>query len=148
MSRKSLFVTLGIVLVAIAGSGLAIVLLVRHEPTFYAQDGVEPGPERRRFSAEFVQKFSGLFGSVMDKRRWSEIFNEDQMNSDVEEDVVREHENEQPRPNGITAPRVSFDTDRVRLGFRYGSGMFSTVLWLELKVWRVAREPNLVALEF
>jgi hypothetical protein len=148
MSRKSLILTLGIALTVIVVAGLVAVLLVRHEPTFYAQAAIEPGPERRNSSKEFVQKFSGLFGSIMDKRQWNETFTEDQINSYFEEDFLREHETEQPLPARVSAPRVSFDTDRVRLGFRYGSGRLSTVLWLELKVWLVAREPNLVALEF
>ena len=42
---------------------------------------------------------------------------------------------------------MAFEDDRVRLGFRYGSGWYSSVVTLEFRVWLVARKPNVIALE-
>ena len=37
--------------------------------------------------------------------------------------------------------------DRLKIGFKYGDGFWSTVVWVELKVWLVKDKPNLVAVE-
>ena len=49
---------------------------------------------------------------------------------------------------GISEPRLSLEPDRIRLGFRYGAGPWSTVVSLMIRVWLVPREQNTVALEF
>ena len=50
-------------------------------------------------------------------------------------------------PKGFHSPRVAIDGDRLKLGFRYGEGFWSTVVSVELRVWLVADEVNLMAVE-
>src|SRR5207302_10556725 len=47
---------------------------------------------------------------------------------------------------GITEPRVLFEPGRLRLAFRYGKGLWSTIISIDLNVWKTA-EPNVVALK-
>jgi hypothetical protein len=148
MTRKSLLLAVAIIVVLTGGAGAALFFLGRHEPSFYLRAKVPPGEARRKFSGEFVRKFANLIGSVVDKRQWSEQFTDEQINSYLEEDFLREHAAERPLPEGISQPRVSFDTDRVRLGFRYGVGRWSSIISLETHVWLVAKEPNMVGVEF
>ena len=56
-------------------------------------------------------------------------------------------EAESLRKLGISDPVVSLEGDSMRLGFRYGSGWFSTVVSYELKVWLVPKEANTIAVE-
>ena len=41
----------------------------------------------------------------------------------------------------------AIDGDRLKLGFKYGDGFWSTVIWVELRVWLVKEEKNVVAVE-
>src|SRR4029077_19716374 len=50
-------------------------------------------------------------------------------------------------PEGIAQPRLVFDKERVHLAFRYGRGLFSTVVSIDLRVWLVPKEQNVIALE-
>jgi hypothetical protein len=148
MSRKSLLLAVAIIMVLIGGAGTTLFLLGRHEPSFYLRAAPPPGESRRKASGQFVNKFANLIGSVVDKRQWSEQFTEEQINSYLEEDFLTEHAAERPLPEGISEPRVSFDTDRVQLGFRYGAGTWSSIISLDIHAWLVAKEPNMVGLEF
>ena len=38
-------------------------------------------------------------------------------------------------PEGVHSPRVAIEGDRLKIGFKYGEGFWSTVVWVELKVW-------------
>jgi hypothetical protein len=148
MSRKSLLLALSIVVFLAGGVATVLVLLVRYEPTFYQQAGVPPGQAREKASGEFVAEFARLIEGIVNKRQWSARFTEEQINSYLTEDFLKEHAAERPLPEGISEPRISFDTDRVHLGFRYGTGQWSSVISLDIHAWLVAREPNVVALEF
>ena len=50
-------------------------------------------------------------------------------------------------PAGFHSPRVAVEGDRLKLGFRYGHGFWSTVIGVELRIWLVAEETNLMAIE-
>jgi hypothetical protein len=90
-----------------------------------------------------------LSGGIVDKRQWDGRFTEEQINSYCQEDLLKEHADGQPLPEGISEPRIALDEpDRIRLAFRYGKGLWSTVVSIDLHVWLVATEPNVVALEF
>ena len=148
MSRKSLLLTTAISMVLIGGVAATLAVIASHAPAFYQSAAVAPGESRRKSSGQFVSKFANLISSLVDKRHWSEQFTEEQINSYLEEDFLMEHSAERPLPEGISEPRVSFDTDRVQLGFRYRIGKWSTVISLDVHVWLVAKETNTVALEF
>jgi hypothetical protein len=48
---------------------------------------------------------------------------------------------------GISDPRLTIEPDHLRLGFRYGSSPWSSVISIYFRVWLVPSEPNVVALE-
>ena len=50
-------------------------------------------------------------------------------------------------PDHITDPHVVFEPERVRLGFRYHVGRFSTIVSIDIRVWLTKAESNVVALE-
>jgi hypothetical protein len=50
-------------------------------------------------------------------------------------------------PEGISQPRIVIEADKVRVAFRYGSGLWSTVVSIDLRLWLVKGEPNVVALK-
>jgi hypothetical protein len=149
MSRKSLLLTIGIVLGLLGTAGGTLALLLCHEPAFYARCAVRPGDYREKCSKEFeAEFFNHLLGGVVNKRQWEARFTEEQINSYFEEGFVQDHNAERPLPDGVHSPRVALEPDKIRLAFRYGTGLWSTVISLDLRAWLIAQEPNVVALEF
>ena len=147
MSRKSLFLAIAIVLAlaGMVGSGLGMV--VRHVPAFYARAAVPAGEGRKSASGNFlaacIKMVTGFSNGEFDGQ-----FQEEEINSYLQEDWVTKHCIDNPMPPGISDPRVALDEDRIRLGFRYGSGLASTIVSLDMRVWLVKSETNLVALKF
>jgi hypothetical protein len=107
-----------------------------------------PGEDRVKSSGEFVTGFADLVTGVVNKRQWAAEFTQEQINSYLEEDFFKQSDKERPLPEGFNEPRVVLEEDRIRLAFRYGSGLWSTVISIDLRAWLVATEPNLVVLEF
>src|SRR5207253_285599 len=88
-----------------------------------------------------------LYAHIKQDPAWDDSFSEEQLNSFLEEDFVRSAANKFTLPDHITDPRVAFEPDRIRLGFRYHVGGFSTVVSINMRVWLTKAESNVVALE-
>jgi hypothetical protein len=148
MHHRSLVLKIGIAVLALAGTLGALVMVLKHERQVYLRGAVPPGQARVKHSRDFLAEFSELWnGLVTNKGEWQATFTETQINSFFEEDFRRSGYAEQFLPKGISAPRVALEQDRLRLGFRYGVGFWSTVVTIDLRVWLAPREPNVVALE-
>ncbi len=147
MSRKSVLLGVGILLL-LAGSACAtLLLLVRHEPAFYRRAAVPPGPEREALSKKFFGDAITFQGHIKDSPTWQDTFGDEQINSFLEEDFVRSEASTLTLPEHITDPRVAFEADRLRIGFRYHVGGFSTVVSINMRVWLTKAESNVIALE-
>jgi hypothetical protein len=57
------------------------------------------------------------------------------------------HGGDENLPEEFSAPRVKIENGKMRVGVRYGKGATSTVLSLELKLWLVPRQVNVLAME-
>jgi hypothetical protein len=148
MSRKSVLLGLGLLAVLAAAVAGILLVLVRHEPDFYRKIALPPGKERQRHSSEFQTKCSLLFTKMKDYREWQERFTEAQINSYFDEGFINSNLDKSMLPEGISSPRVSIERDRIRLAFRYGSEPWcSAVVSIDFRVWLVAHEVNVVALE-
>jgi hypothetical protein len=141
---RLLWLSAGLVLAALVAASAVI---IKHEPHFYRAGHAAPGAERKQLSIKFVNDFAQLLIAKFDKDEWHFKVTEAEINSFFEEDFVKYGEAEKLRELGISEPRVAFDDGRVRFGFRYGTGWFSTVLSYELRVWAVPKETNLLAVE-
>src|SRR5689334_15026040 len=122
MRRKSVALTIAIVAVLAGITAATLILLLHHEPAFYLQAAIPPTAHRSKCSGEFVGELARLFAGISDKRQWDGRFTADQINSYCQEDLLKEHADDQPLPHGISEPRVALEPDRIRLGFRYGTG--------------------------
>ncbi|MCX7701686.1 MAG: hypothetical protein N2039_12490 [Gemmataceae bacterium] len=137
----------GLIVVSLLAAILLVVgMLLRIEPASYREVAAPEGEQRRELSAEFTKRFRHLMDAVGNgEEQWSETFTTDQINSYLAEEFFRV----QPfhLPEDIHSPRVSIEPDRLRLTFRYGRGFWSTVITVDLKIWLVAQEVNLLAVE-
>ncbi len=147
MSRKSVLLGVGISLLLVGGAGATLLLLVRHEPSFYRRAAVPPGPEREALSKKFLGDAVTFQQHVANSTSWQDTFSEEQVNSFLEEDFVRSEAKAFTLPEHITDPRLAFESDRLRLGFRYHVGGFSTFVSITMRVWLPKAESNVIALE-
>jgi hypothetical protein len=147
MRRRSLLYAvcaLGLISTAAAA---ALTLLLRHEPAFYRQATLPDGPERKKQSAELINKCADLINNLGSMPHWSETFTEEQLNSYFEEDFLRTCPVDRALPEGFSHPRVVIEPGRLLLAFRYSQGPVTSVVSVELRLWLVEKEPNVVALE-
>lgn len=147
MSRKSFLLAVGIVLLLGSSVSSVLALLVRHEPASYQQALPETGEVRQEQSKAFTTELVRLIDDMVNKQQWFGQFTDEQINSYFAEDFVRSGTAEKLLPEGIHEPRIAIQPDRIRLSFRYGTGVWSTVVSIDLGVWLAGKEPNVVVLE-
>lgn len=149
MRRRTMLIALGILLGFAGILTLSAGFLLRHTPTFYRAALRAPGPERQKHSKEFVAQSSPMFSAVADRSAegWGGVFTNEQINCYLQEDFIRGAGGDKNLPDHCHDLRVSVEEDRLRLGFRYGTGFFSTIISIDLKIWLVANETNLIAVE-
>src|SRR5262249_27249370 len=150
MSRRSVCVALACLACLAGGAGAALVALVRHEPRHYARAPLPADEARRHEQAQrFQERFLEFYGAVGGEEPWGAEFSDEQINSFFEDGggFAATGLDKGLLAEGISRPRVVFEPDRVRLAFRYGSGLLRTTLSIDLRVWLPRCEPNVLALE-
>jgi hypothetical protein len=150
MRRKRVLLSLGGLLLLIAGIGLCIGLVVRHVPNFYRQRAIPPGKARVDQSEAFLKTFIFKLMDGIDNGRksWEATFTEEQINSFFAEDMLKPAFAEKLQfPDTISNPRVALGPDSIRIGFRYGSASLSTIISINAKVWLAPKDINVVAVE-
>jgi hypothetical protein len=150
MSRRSLLVTAGIFLLVVCGVGGVLWLLARHEPAAYLQATVPPGEQRKQHAHDFLMEASHLYNSVLgqkDEAPWDAKFTQDEVNSYLAENFVVSGLEQQWLSDSIQQPRVVFEPNKARVMFRYGRGLWSTVVSLELRIWVARDEANSIAVQ-
>jgi hypothetical protein len=151
MSRRSLVLAIAIFLCLTCGVGATLWVLVRYEPNIYLQAAVPPGEQRHQLSEKCWKELWELYNSVAssnpDEEEWGHRFTDSEINSYLAEHFVQSHLNEHVLPEGISEPRLVIEPEKIRIAFRYGAGLWSTVVSVDLRVWLVKGEPNVVALK-
>jgi hypothetical protein len=124
-------------------------MLVRYEPRLYLRAAVPPGEVRHKLSGECWQELMKLLHSVTDHedQEWGHWFSDEQLNSYLAEHFVESRLDKQLLPEGISQPRIVIEPEKIRIAFRYGSGVWSTVISIDVRPWLVKGEPNVVALK-
>jgi hypothetical protein len=155
MPKKRMLVLAGASLLLIFGIVIGLILMVRHEPSFYHRVEIPPGKARQEMSDACSGQFFELKNnwqegrSKQGAREWDVIIHEAQLNSYFEEDYVTHHNLDQVfRKQGITDPRIALENDKLRLAFRYGEPPWSTIISYDLKLWLAKDEANVICVEF
>jgi hypothetical protein len=149
MSRRSLLLALCIFLCLLGGVGTALWMLVRYEPRVYLLAAVPPGVTRQTLSEKCLRELNHLYNSVSnpEEQDWETSFTDGEINSYLAEHFVQSRLDKQFLPEGISQPRIIIESDKIRIAFRYGTGLWSSVVSIDLRVWLVKGEPNVVALK-
>lgn len=149
MSRRSFVLAVAIFVCLTSGVGAALWMLVRYEPNVYLRAAVPPGEQRHQLSEKCERELIQLYNSVAsaDDQEWGHRFTDSEINSYLAEHFVQSHLNEHVLPEGISEPRLVIEADKIRVAFRYGVGLWSTIVSIDLCIWLVKGEPNVVALK-
>lgn len=147
MRRKSLILALLAVLLLLVGVGATLAALVLHEPAFYRRGGMAAVPQRRTLSDSFQEEFFRLLSALQSDDLWGAQFTTEQINAYLMEGFLTTRTDEKLLPDNVSAPRVALDADRLRLGFRYGSGRWSTIITIDMRLWVAQGQVNTVGLE-
>jgi hypothetical protein len=148
LRRKSVLLTVGVVVLLLGTAGTALALLLWRVPRFYQDRDLPPGPQRVQESKAFVKGFIELVDGIKNYRpSWQTSFTEAQINSFFQEQFIQWGLDSKHLPEGISDPRVVLEKDSIRLAFRYGKPPWATVISLDLGVWLAPHEVNVVALE-
>ena len=148
MSRRSRWLALLVLVGGVGAAAAGLGYLAKREPAFYAEAPVPDEWEARERAARLVTRVQDLKNDIRSlKPEWGDTFTAEDLNAFFAENLGKSAGLRSVLPDGLHSPRVAIDGDRLRLGLRYGEGFWSTVVWVELKVWLVADEPNLVAVE-
>lgn len=149
MSRRSFLLAIAIFFCLTCGVSATLWMLVRYEPRIYLRAIVPPGADRHKLSEDCQRELMNLYNSVVDQddQGWVHRFTEEQINSYLAEHFVQTRLEQQLLPEGVSQPRFVIEPDKVRVFFRYGSGLWSTIVSIDLRLWLVKGEPNVVALK-
>jgi hypothetical protein len=128
----------------VVGAGLAFA--VKHEPAFYRRALLAPGVERHQLAQEFMIRSTDFYNSMNTGQIWALSVSQTQLNAHLQDEQFAKS-SLFTFPEGVTEPRIEFDEERIRIGFRYGAGWLSAIVSVDMKTWLVAKESNVIALE-
>jgi hypothetical protein len=147
MFRRSRLMAL---MLLVGGIGIClggVCYLAKREPDFYHRAPVPDEFDTRERDTLLLTRVQELKNEIRSRSEWGETFTAEELNCFFVENMGRKSGLASMLPQSVHSPRVAIDGDRLKIGFKYGEGFWSTVVWVELKVWLVKDEPNLVAVE-
>lgn len=150
MRRRSLFKT-AVILFSLVALSLGIVgWLLKREPEFYVRENTAlAGDEDSIQSGKVVTRLNELMEDMRSSQKndWGATLSAGELNSFFRDGGSGTN----PLSKGLVAnlpdPRVAIEDDRLRIAFRYGEEFRSTVVQMELRMWLVKDQSNLVAVE-
>jgi hypothetical protein len=145
MRRRRLLISVGLVLGFLALVVVGLIAMVKREPSYYRQADLPAGDERTRLSLATVTQVTQL-NRTLDEPSWTIEFSTEQLNAFFQDDYYKLGGDEN-LTDDCHAPRVKVEDGKMRVGVRYGAGLLSTVLSLEIKLWKVPSGVNTLAME-
>jgi hypothetical protein len=152
MKKRKVILLSVLSVMTLAGVGTGFALLLYHRPGFYRRCEIPPGEDRVNWAMEFNRPISQLISFFAnpqdpDYKNCHVTFTEKQVNSFLQEEFFNKSNAQSLQRHGISDVRVAFEEDQIRLGFRYGTGPWQTVMSFDMHVWLVPKEINVMAVE-
>ncbi len=146
--RRPMFLALAL-LATFAGLATGtLVFAAKREPAFYATAASHPADlDSHERSAKLLTRVLDLQNDIRAKEEWGDTFTADDLNCFFAENIGPKDGLCELLPKGFHSPRIAIEGDRLKLGVRYREGFWSSVVWLELKIWLVADQVNVAAVE-
>jgi|DewCreStandDraft_2_1066082.scaffolds.fasta_scaffold00178_17 hypothetical protein len=121
--------------------------LIKAEPAFYRQVSPPDTYDTREKASHLVTRIQDFKYEVRTRPAWGIRIGAEELNCFFAEMMGPRGSFAGWLPSGFHSPRVAIVGDRLHLGVRYGQGWWSTVISLQLRIWLVAEEINVVAVE-
>jgi hypothetical protein len=147
MFRRSRIIAFLILVGGVGSACGGAFLLAKREPDFYLRAPNPDEYETRERAAQLLTRVQDLKNEIRSQSEWGETFTAEDLNCFFVENMGKKGGLAALLPEGVHSPRVAIDGDRLKIGFKYGEGFWSSVIWVEMKVWLVKGEPNVVAVE-
>ncbi|MBI1830137.1 MAG: hypothetical protein HYR84_01645 [Planctomycetes bacterium] len=158
MQKSKLGWLCGIGVLVLAGLVTTLGVSLKHEPSFYRQCQTPHNEASKELASRFFRNFFEMLANRKFET-WGCEASAAEINCFFHELFDERAEADDLRKVGISAVCVNLEeppTDdegnpmpggHMRLGFRYGTGFFSTIITYDLKIWLVPKEPNVIAIE-
>jgi len=148
MRRRKVWISLALMAGFLIAGGGTLYVLLSHRPNFYRVAQMSESRERTAQSGEFVNRYTGLMNSVFNRYPdWWGAFTTEQVNAFLQEDFLKSFGGDNNLPDGFHDLRIQIEEGKLRLGCRYDTLLLSTVLTIEVRMWLVANEVNLIGVE-
>jgi hypothetical protein len=145
--RRQFLVALGLLALLLGTAGTVLAYLVKCEPAFYTAAACPADYDTREKASRVLTRVQELKNDIRTRGEWGETLSAEELNCFFAEMMTENGSFAGMLPRGFHSPRIAIEGDRLKLGLRYGHGFWSAVVWVELKVWLVADEVNLMAIE-
>lgn len=147
LRRRPLFLALGLLLLILSTASGVLGWFAKREPQFYTAAACPADYDTREKASRLLTRVQDLKNDIRTKTEWGETFTAEELNCFFAEMMAANGSFASLLPRGFHSPRVGIEGDRLKLGLRYGEGFWSAVVWVEFRVWLVADEVNLMAVE-
>lgn len=152
--RRSILLTLLILLVTVAGSVSGTYFFARKQPDFY-RDASRETVDDPIHAAEIFTRYGDVRNDILNAPEWAASFEADKVNAFLREHFAKGASLEKSLDRRLTNPRVAVDGDKLILAATYQAAPFAewesdsttTVVSIELKLWVVPKQPCTVAVE-
>ena len=145
--RRQFYLALAILMLAVGGVSGGLLFAAKSAPAFYTAADRPGDWDTHERSARLLTRVMDLQHDIRRKEEWGDTFPVEELNAFFIENLGPGGKFTDALPPGFHSPRVSIEGDRLFLGVKYREGFWSTVVWLELKVWLVEGQTNLAAVE-
>jgi hypothetical protein len=144
MRRRSKLLAVALLLAALLTTGGVLGAMLKQVPAFYRDAATVSSLQSERSSA-LMTRVQDLQNDIRTKPEWSASFEAGDLNCFVQEMICE-------RPGGLLpanchSPRMAIEGDRIFLGFTHGEGFWSSVVWVELRVWLPKNDTNVIGVE-
>ncbi|OWK43887.1 hypothetical protein [Fimbriiglobus ruber] len=149
MRRRSFLYTILIIGATLGAVVTVIAVLLKRDPEFYSSSESDI-PDDPTVAPMVLTRFSDLQNDMREKANWGGRFTVAELNAFLREHLDDGEGLASVLPSNLHTPRVSIDGDRIRIAARYQLGesaTFSTVVWVDLRIWLVKDELNTIAIE-
>ncbi len=151
MRRRSILYTILILTTVFFAVGGTLIIFLKQEPEFYTtsdENSAGSDWERSEYASALLTHVQDLKNDIRSKAEWGATFHDTDLNCFFQENFNQNQGLASILPKNFHSPRVVIDGDRVKLGMRYRSGFWSTVISLEIRAWLPMNDTNVIALEF
>jgi hypothetical protein len=144
---RPFLVAVALLLTAAALVVAGLLAAAKRAPAFYTAAHKPADFDTLERASKLQTRVIDLQNDIRSREVWGDTFTADDLNAFFAENLGPGGRLADVLPTGFHSPRVHCEGDRLFLGAKYREGFWSGVVWLEMRVWLVAEQTNVMAVE-